>query len=200
MTDGWRGVKLSPYHMWSRIQTRSSLRAVGAAKDRVSYGSHLWLRKWMHHLHAQGSVTLPLPAAFRHTGVPSPPCCHVVWLWLDLKTESLWLIKNKYTAAHAGSPPTHTQTHTHTHTHLSAREAGTAFTSQIVPTQRPSVFGADLASAVWFLLHRCACTWPETSPAPPPPPPPPPTPPAVWSPTQSFSPELTTFQMTLPPL
>lgn len=31
------------------------------------------------------------------------PCCHVVWLWLDLKTKCVRLIKNKHTVAHSGN-------------------------------------------------------------------------------------------------
>lgn len=92
----------------------------------------------------------------------SPPWCHVVWLWLDLKAESLRLIKNKYTAAHTG------------YKSMFWRPAwGAAFTD--CASAALSFLGVDLVSLLLLPHVASSITW-----------------------TRSFSPELTTFQRTLP--
>lgn len=71
-TDDWqieRGETVAVPHVITH--TDEGLTAgCRCSRHRVSYGSHLWLRQWMDHLHAQGSFTLPWPAALRHTGMP----------------------------------------------------------------------------------------------------------------------------------
>lgn len=92
-----RGDTLSTAHVI--VHTDEGLTAgCRCGRLRLSYGPHLWLGP----LNGIICMREAPPAALKTYRNASPPCCHVVWLWLDLKTEALGLIRYEYTAAHAG--------------------------------------------------------------------------------------------------
>lgn len=70
-TDDWRMERGEALHIPHVIAHTDEELTAGCrcGRRRVSYGSRLWLRKWTDHLHAQGSLTLPSPAALKHTGM-----------------------------------------------------------------------------------------------------------------------------------
>lgn len=121
--EGWARRHTTCDHAYRRGAHGELMAGSGCGRRLTPYGPHLWLRQWMDHRHARGGET------YRNASLP---CCLIVWLWLELKTESLWLIKNKYPAAHGGYKNS---------------------SSQIVQTQL-QVCRADLASSV-FIFTSC---------------------------------------------